>query len=47
MPIPVPATPSHQESATDTDMPTLAGNTTLADTNADDAAAAQDPQEKA
>jgi RsiW-degrading membrane proteinase PrsW (M82 family) len=47
MPIPVPATPSHQESATATDMPTLAGNTTLADTNADDAAAAQDPQEKA
>jgi protease PrsW len=50
MPAPVPAAQPTSESAATTDMPTLAGTTATADTdtsNAGDAPAAQDSQEKA
>jgi RsiW-degrading membrane proteinase PrsW (M82 family) len=46
-PAPVPATPASAESATATDMPTLAGNTASADKPAGDAPAAPDSQENA
>jgi hypothetical protein len=47
MPIPVPASPTSEESAAVTDMPALAGNTATADMGDNDAPAATDSQEKA